>query len=64
MGQLVSDVTDVLNYQKNKKSSNNKRQEILQQIAKDESAKTNLIKKAQNMVHPVSVHPAPHLARY
>ncbi len=46
MGQLVSDVTDVLNYQKNKKSSNNKRQEILQQIAKDESAKTNLIKKA------------------
>ena len=46
MGQLVSDVTDVLNYQKNKKSSNNKRQEILQQIAKDERTKTNLIKKA------------------
>jgi len=46
MGQLVSDVTDVLNYQKSKKSDNNKRQEILQQIAKDEQTKTNLVKKA------------------
>jgi hypothetical protein len=46
MGQLVSDVTEVLNYQKSKKSTNNKRQEILQQIAKDEQTKTNLIKKA------------------
>ena len=46
MGQLVSDVNDVLNYQKSKKSANNKRQEILQQIAKDEQTKTNLIKKA------------------
>ena len=46
MGQLVSDVTEVLNYQKSKKSSNNARQQILQQIAKDEQTKTNLIKKA------------------
>ncbi len=46
MGQLVSDVNEVLNYQKSKKSINNKRQEILQQIAKDEQTKTNLIKKA------------------
>jgi len=45
MGQLVSDVTDVLNYQKSKKTASSKRQEILQQIAKDEQAKTNLIKK-------------------
>ena len=46
MGQLVSDVTEVLNYQKSKKSANNKRQEILQQIAQDEQTKTNLVKKA------------------
>ena len=46
MGQLVSDVNEVLNYQKSKKSANNKRQEILQQIAKDEQNKTNLVKKA------------------
>lgn len=46
MGQLVSDVNDVLNYQKSKKSTNTKRQEILQQMAKDEQTKTNLIKKA------------------
>ena len=45
MGQLVSDVTDVLDSAKSKKSANNKRQEILQQIAKDEQSKTNLIKK-------------------
>lgn len=46
MGQLVSDVNDILNYQKSKQSTNNKRQEILQQIAKDEQTKTNLVKKA------------------
>lgn len=46
MGQLVSDVNDVLNYQKSKKSASSKRQEILQQMAKDEQTKTNLIKKA------------------
>ena len=46
MGQLVSDVTQVLNYQKSKDNTKSKRQEILQQIAKDEQAKTNLVKKA------------------
>lgn len=46
MGQLVSDVNEVLNYQKSKKSANNQRQTILQQIAKDEQTKTNLVKKA------------------
>ncbi len=46
MGQLVSDVTNVLNAQNSKRAANNKRQEILQQIAKDEQTKTNLIKKA------------------
>ena len=33
MGQLVSDVTQVLDYQKSKKSNNSKRQEILQDLA-------------------------------
>lgn len=46
MGQLVSDVTQILDYQKSKKSANNERQEILRQIAKDEQTKTNLVKKA------------------
>ena len=46
MGQLVSDVTQVLNYQKSKQSADNKRQEILQQIEKDEKNKANLVKKA------------------
>ncbi len=46
MGQLVSDVTDVLNYQKSKKDEKNKRVEALQQIAKNEQEKTNLVKKA------------------
>jgi len=46
MGQLVSDVNEVLNYKKSKKSAENQRQTILQQIAKDEQTKTNLVKKA------------------
>ena len=46
MGQLVSDVNDILNYQKSKKSADNTRQDILQQIAKNEQTKTNLVKKA------------------
>lgn len=46
MGQLVSDVTEVLNYQKSKQNNANKRQEILQQMAQDELVKTNLVKKA------------------
>ena len=46
MGQIVSDVNDILNYQKSKKETSNKRQQVLQQIAKDEQTKTNLVKKA------------------
>ena len=46
MGQIVSDVTSVLDYKKSKNQANNKRQEILQQMANDEAVKTNLVKKA------------------
>lgn len=46
MGQIVSDVTEVLDYKKAKKEANSKRQEILQQMAEDEATKTNLVKKA------------------
>jgi len=45
MGQLVSDVTKILDYNKSKQSAQNQRQKILAQIASDETAKTNLIKK-------------------
>ena len=46
MGQIVSDVTEVLDYKKSKKEANSKRKEILQQMAADEATKTNLVKKA------------------
>lgn len=46
MGQLASDVTEILNYNKSKKDVKNERQDILREIAKDEKTKTNLIKKA------------------
>ncbi len=45
MGQLVSDVTDILNYQDVKETARKKRQEILSQMAADEVEKTNLVKK-------------------
>lgn len=45
MGQLVSDVTKVLEYKDSKQKANNERQKILAQMAQDESVKTNLIKK-------------------
>lgn len=45
MGQLVSDVTKVLDYKDAKQKANNERQKILAQMAQDESVKTNLIKK-------------------
>ena len=44
MGQIVSDVTEVLNYKKSKKEAKSKRQEILQQMADDEATKINLVK--------------------
>lgn len=46
MGQLVSDVTKVLDYKTAKKNAETQRQKILAQIAEDEATKTNLIKKA------------------
>lgn len=45
MGQIVSDVTDILEYNKDKKAAKNQRQEILQKMQADEVEKTNLIKK-------------------
>ena len=45
MGQLVSDVTKVLDYKESKKNAENERQKILANIAEDEKAKINLIKK-------------------
>lgn len=57
MGQLVSDVTKVLDYKESKKDAENQRQQILAQMAQDEATKTNLIKKVwqpsvQNMAQP------------
>lgn len=46
MGQLVSDVTEILDYKDAKKQSKSIRQEILAQMASDEAEKINLIKKA------------------
>ena len=46
MGQIVSDVSEILDYEKNKKQAKSQRQEILQQMALDEATKTNLVKKA------------------
>ena len=45
MGQLVSDVTKVLDYKESKKDAENTRQKILADMAADEKTKTNLIKK-------------------
>ena len=46
MGQLVSDVSEILDYKENKKSAKSERQEILAQMAADEKQKNNLVKKA------------------
>lgn len=46
MGQLVSDVQQVLDYKKNKKQAETQRQKILADMATDEKTKTNLVKKA------------------
>ena len=45
MGQLVSDVSKVLDYKESKKNAENERQKILADIAEDEKVKNNLIKK-------------------
>lgn len=46
MGQILSDVTSVLDYKDAKKEAKNKRQQILEEMAADETTKTNLVKKA------------------
>lgn len=46
MGQLVSDVTEVLDYKDAKKEASTVRKQILAQMAQDEATKTNLVKKA------------------
>ena len=46
MGQLVSDVSEILDYKDNKKQAKSQRQEILAQMAADEKEKSNLVKKA------------------
>lgn len=45
MGQIVSDVTNVLDYKQAKKEAKNERSKILQQMAADAAEKTNLVKK-------------------
>ena len=45
MGQIVSDVTSVLDYKQAKKEAKNERSKILQQMATDAAEKTNLVKK-------------------
>ncbi len=45
MGQLVSDVKSILDYNDSKKSAENERQKILAEMAADEREKTNLVKK-------------------
>lgn len=46
MGQILSDVTDVLNYKDSKNETNSKRKQILKEMSADEVKKTNLVKKA------------------
>ncbi|MCR5194564.1 MAG: hypothetical protein K6B71_03530 [Alphaproteobacteria bacterium] len=45
MGQVVSDVTDVLKYQQDKKNKKSAREDILRKIASNEVEKNNLVKK-------------------
>ncbi len=45
MGQIVSDVTKLLDYKEDKKQAKSQRQEILKQMATDDAERTNLIKK-------------------
>ena len=46
MGQVVSDITEILDYKDAKKAAKTQRQEILAQMVADDAEKTNLIKKA------------------
>jgi hypothetical protein len=46
MGQVVSDITEILEYKDAKKTAKSQRKEILAQMAADDAEKTNLVKKA------------------
>ncbi len=46
MGQIVSDVTEILDYKDSKKEASSTRRAILADMAADEATKTNLVKKA------------------
>ena len=46
MGQILSDVTEFLNYNDSKKQASSKRKKILSEMSVDEATKTNLVKKA------------------
>lgn len=46
MGQILSDVTEILDSQDAKKQANTKRKQILQEMSENETKKTNLVKKA------------------
>lgn len=45
MGQIVSDVTEILDYKDAKKAAKSQRKDILKQMAADDAEKTNLVKK-------------------
>ena len=46
MGQILSDVTSVLDYKNSNKEADTKRKQILAEMSEDEATKTNLVKKA------------------
>lgn len=46
MGQIVSDVTEILDYKDAKKETKSQRKEILNQMATQNAEKNNLVKKA------------------
>lgn len=46
MGQLVSDITEILDYKESKKDAQKQRQAILSQMAVDKTEKNNIVKKA------------------
>ncbi|MBQ6027178.1 MAG: hypothetical protein IJL21_01315 [Alphaproteobacteria bacterium] len=45
MGQIISDVTDILNYKENKNTNEKNKNKILAEIASDEAEKQNIVKK-------------------
>lgn len=45
MGQIISDVTDILNYKENKNANEKNKKKILDDIASNEAEKENIVKK-------------------